>query len=118
MPYYLVTHTSLVEGENEVKAAQMVLAKLKADHEVQFLVKFDEATIHTVKVATDIASIGKLVDWTPMSREPANTSDTSRTEHDERMPAVNRKIPKRCWVVGAGLFTAGLLLGSLIALVH
>lgn len=50
MPYYLITQTSLVEGEDEVKAAQKALAKLKSDSSVDFTVKFDEENIRYVTV--------------------------------------------------------------------
>lgn len=50
MPYYLVTHTSLVEGDDEIKAAEAVLAELHSERSVQFLVKSDEVTTQTVTV--------------------------------------------------------------------
>lgn len=60
MPYYLVTHTSLVEGENEVKAAQKVLAKLRSDSSVEFLVKFDESITRQVPVVDAVTSQAAL----------------------------------------------------------
>jgi hypothetical protein len=42
MPYYLVTHTSLVDADSEIAAAQKVLTGLQTDESVGFTVKLDE----------------------------------------------------------------------------
>jgi len=44
MPFYLVTHTSLVEADNEKSAAQTAIAKVQSGGRFKVTVKSDEAT--------------------------------------------------------------------------
>jgi hypothetical protein len=119
MPYFLVSHTSLVEGEDEVKAAEAVLTKLRSDDIVEFSVKFDELTVKTVAVArADIL------------QEPARGTTESQLimgqfdkvtdqafTHPEAGPRLKEdRISSKTIVAGAALFVAGLLLGPFVVL--
>ena len=57
MPFYLVTHTALVEAEDEVGAAEKVMADLLVKPRMTFSVKLDENSIKHVSVTrqTDVA---------------------------------------------------------------
>lgn len=44
MPFYLVTHTSLVEAKDEKSAAQTAIAKVQSGGRFKVTVKSDEAT--------------------------------------------------------------------------
>lgn len=50
MPFYLVTHTALVEAEDEVGAAEKVMANLQTEPRMTFTVKLDENSIKHVSV--------------------------------------------------------------------
>ncbi|WP_313605303.1 hypothetical protein [Rhizobium sp.] len=50
MPFFLVTHRSLVEADSEHGAAVKALEKLDRGRKLEFEVKFDEATITSVVV--------------------------------------------------------------------
>lgn len=50
MPFYLVTHTVLVEAEDEVGAAEKVMADLQVKPRMTFSVKLDENSIKHVSV--------------------------------------------------------------------
>lgn len=51
MPFYLVTHTSLIEAENEVHAAEKAVADLRTGQAATVAVKSDETTVRHVRVA-------------------------------------------------------------------
>lgn len=121
MPYYLVTHTSLVEGPDEVKAAEKVLAKLRSDGVVQFVVKFDEATVKTVAIAgagnnqvpspaaTDILPGLSQVNGCPargLSREEVCSEPQTQSWAGKSL------------VAGAALFVAGFLLQPIFNLLY
>lgn len=117
MPYYLVTHTSLLEGENEVKAAQIVFAKLKAENQAQFVVKVDETTAHKLTVTADIASSEMPPDYAAHSQDPEDAIHHGHGEHRQGSPAMSRQSSTRCLFVGSGLFTVGIFVGLFIDLV-
>jgi hypothetical protein len=48
MPYYLVTHTSLVEALDEATAAGAVAEKLRVADQIPFTVKLDDE--HTTNI--------------------------------------------------------------------
>jgi hypothetical protein len=123
MPYYLVTHTSLVESEDEVKAAQKVLAKLKSDIAVEFTVKFDDENIRHVTVADTFASeivsppadnpepdpggMPGIVDFGALVLEQVETRGSSQWH------------PRaRGIVLGVSLFAAGLSMGLVVDLLN
>lgn len=60
MPFFLVTQTSLVEGEDEVSAAEKALRQIRDADKVAFSVKFDEHTITKVSVSAP----GKMLEAT------------------------------------------------------
>ena len=48
MPFFLVTHRSLVEADSEQAAAVKALDKIESSRKLEFEVKFDETTITCV----------------------------------------------------------------------
>jgi hypothetical protein len=123
MPYYLVTHTSLVESEDEVKAAQKVRAKLKLDIAVEFTVKFDEENIRQVTVADTFVS--EIVSPTADDLEPdpegmAGSVDYGPLVLDqvETRPSGQWHLPARGIVLGVTLFAAGLSTGLVVDLLN
>jgi hypothetical protein len=48
MPFFLVNHTSLVEADDEIAAAQRTLARLRDGGKQTFTVKFDEENVTQV----------------------------------------------------------------------
>ncbi|MGQ3215885.1 MAG: hypothetical protein ACT6U0_09260 [Shinella sp.] len=73
MSYYLVNHTSLVEGEDEIQEAHKVLAKLQSGEPARFAVKFDDEKVTRVTVS-------KVFDSTGLALVQA--SDLSSLERD------------------------------------
>ncbi|MFN3502665.1 MAG: hypothetical protein ACK4ZJ_10410 [Allorhizobium sp.] len=117
MPYYLVTHTSLVEGDDEIEAAEKVLAKLQSERSLQFVVKSDEVTSHTVTVVnqgnwqapeeeTKSSSAQGLEPTAPMS-----TDKVSLGQSPGRRPPTNAA---RDIAIAIALFAVGLLFGAVI----
>ncbi len=75
MPFFLVTHTSLVEADNEAAAAQSAVDKLRSGCPVSVAVKCDEVTSKVVAIP---------------AMPPAAVSDatTAATMTDVMSPAV------------------------------
>ncbi|MBP2562385.1 hypothetical protein J2T08_006093 [Neorhizobium galegae] len=48
MPFFLVNHTSLVEADDEIAAAQRTLARLRDGDKQTFTVKFDQENVTQV----------------------------------------------------------------------
>lgn len=114
MPFYLVTHISLIEGENEVQAAHAVLAKLRSDGTVQFTVKADEATVRQVTVANAVSLEHACVQ--PINRQPLQeivpgiVGQVGSGGKDHAHARQWRQSSKGI-VVGVGLFAGGLCMG-------
>lgn len=51
MPFYLVTQTLLVEGENEHDAAEKAAARIRSGQKIAVCVKADETTVTHITVA-------------------------------------------------------------------
>lgn len=121
VPYYLVTHTSLIEGEDEVSAAQTVLAVLRSGRPVQFFVKFDETSARPVTIS-----------YSALRAESPTSTDRPHLEEvvdkvDPCAPAVDppidpdlekRRLSAKGIAIGAGLFAAGLCAGLAVDLLH
>lgn len=56
MPYFLVTHTRLIEADNEKHAAQKVYEKIRNNVELTFRVKSDELTVSQMIISNDLAT--------------------------------------------------------------
>ncbi|RYG95385.1 MAG: hypothetical protein EON58_14275 [Alphaproteobacteria bacterium] len=119
MPYYLVTHTSLMEGADEVEAARKVLTKLKSDGAVGFTVKYDDKKIRQLTVANVPASeVGQ-----PPERKPRPSSEQIREDIVLEASAVNqahtgvskpRRLSDRSVTLGLSLFGAGVAAGMVM----
>jgi len=116
MPYYLVTHTSLVEGKDEAEAAEKVAEKLKSDTEVEFTVKSDGDNVRRVKVASP--STAKLT--LPAADDRQQTFEVSEEPScgelrvdDEPETAGSTAAPLKTsgTIFGVGLFAAGISIG-------
>lgn len=88
MPFFLVTHTSLVEADNEAVAAQHAVDALRSGCEVSVTVKSDEVTANVVAVAA----------MSPATVSDATTADTttdvvSSAVSVEGYPSVEEPIP-------------------------
>jgi hypothetical protein len=124
MPYYLVTHTSLIESEDEVKAAHKVLAKLKSDASVEFAVKFDEENMRQVTVSNTLAS--EIV--SPTADDPEPDSEAMAVESVDCKPPILDQVKTphssqwhlraRGIVFGVSLFAAGLSIGLVVDLLN
>lgn len=58
MPYFLVTHKSLIEAADDIGAASNVLAKIRDGGDIGFEVKFDESTVsHVVLTLRELDEI-------------------------------------------------------------
>jgi hypothetical protein len=122
MPYYLVTHTSLVESE-EVKAAQKVRAKLKSDIAVEFTVKFDDENIRQVTVSDTFVS--EIVSPTADDLEPDPDAMAGSVDNRplilnqvETRPSSQWHLAARGIVLGVTLFAAGLSMGLVVDLLN
>lgn len=65
MPFFLVTHTSLVEAQDEQEAAQTGVDRLRSGGQVTVSVKTDETTVTYVVVAA--------LDEQPLPGSPSET---------------------------------------------
>ncbi|MBW6425478.1 hypothetical protein KX729_29105 [Rhizobium sp. XQZ8] len=116
MPYYLVTQTSLVEGEDEVRAAQKVLAKLQSEGSTEFTVKFDAENIRRVRVANHLASeLNQQIPYSPTQFVEALPEKITHgapvlTQGEMRDPTQSNLSAKGI-VFGLSLFGAGLITG-------
>ncbi len=68
MPFYVVTYTALVESEDEVGAAEKVMANLQVEPRMTFAVKLDEHSTKHISVTRQAVA----ADGTSTSR-PADT---------------------------------------------
>lgn len=105
MPYFLVTHTSLVEAEDETAAAVKAYEKIAASEAVSFSVKSDEQPPKQVRVA-----IGLITDTAPMAiatvQEPEEMRGTADMRRPEDEPVPQRASPKAR--------SSGMLYGSAV----
>jgi hypothetical protein len=120
MPYYLVTHTSLIEGEDEVSAAQTVLTELRSARSVEFLVKFDEASARPVTVAHSAlpAESQTSTDRRPNLEDVVETArhGTAAVDPLTNPDPTKRRLSAIGIAIGAGLFAAGLCIGLAVDL--
>ncbi|CDZ29104.1 hypothetical protein [Neorhizobium galegae] len=119
MPYYLVTQTSLVEGEDEVEAARKALTKLQSGGAVEFTVKYDEENIRQVTVANALAS--GVAQPAPQEVRPSPEPileniafGASAVNQADTGVAKRRRLSARSVVFGLNLFAAGLIVGLVI----
>lgn len=114
MPYYLVTHTALVHGDDEIKAAEKVLAKLHSERSLQFSVKSDEVTSQTVTVLNEGSwLVPDANSASSLSREDEPTTPMS-TDKVSLGQSLGRRTPTngaRDIAIAIALFAVGLLFG-------
>lgn len=111
MPFFLVTHTSLVEADNETSAAEKAVGDVRSGHQLTVMVKADEHTVTQVTVAAD---------YTLQRDDPDNTGcnggndedlmpENQAVEHFEKLLPGKERSGQQQWagkVVGIGVFAA------------
>lgn len=60
MPFYLVTQTLLVEGENEQEAAEKAATRVRSGEKIEVSVKADETTITHITIARTVDAGGPI----------------------------------------------------------
>lgn len=98
MQYFLVTHTSLVEAQDEQQAAQKSVDRLRAGGQLTVAVRSDETKITQVVVAA--VAEGSA----PVS--PFEADDPSPAA--DRIPRTDTAAPKSRWLILKRMFTDGL----------
>jgi len=78
MPFFLVTHRSLVEADSEHGAAVKALEQLDRGRRLEFEVKFDEATITSVVLERNPDDSGS---------SPTDTRSPDRKRRDLKQPS-------------------------------
>lgn len=123
MPFYLVTHRSLVEANSDHEAVVKALEKIEDGGKLDFEVKFDEATITHVVISGRKASKPS-----PESQEKLAVSEetqsvmelpgavTTTEEHlPENRPAqLESKRPDRRTTTIVSLFLGGLVVMTML----
>ncbi|MDQ0323854.1 hypothetical protein QO002_006061 [Pararhizobium capsulatum DSM 1112] len=77
MPFYLVTHTSLIEADNETHAAEKAVDLIRGDAPLMFSIKSDEETIKRITVAgkpadTDTHSVEDCGSFSEPALQPSS----------------------------------------------
>ncbi|NTF10716.1 hypothetical protein G6L37_32485 [Agrobacterium rubi] len=104
MPFFLVTQTSLVEGKDEISAAEKTLRQIREADEVAFSVKFDEETITQVSISVP----GKMLEETASTGahlpRPAEPTDNGlEPPHSVVAPALGRGFLSTTALVATGV---------------
>ncbi len=122
MPYYLVTHTALVQADDELQAAKRTVANLKAGRSLAFDVRIDEHNSKHITIpASDISganiadvAMSPQVEAPSTSEEnifppdyPPEEQDTNELQKAETGHRTVQKI---------SIFVAGLIAGGGLAL--
>ncbi len=108
MPFFLVTQTSLVEGEDEVSAAEKALRQIRDADKVAFSVKFDEHTITKVSISAP----GKMLESTASASAyplglAAPIGNGLAPPQPVVLPALGRDLPSTI-----ALVTTGVVVGA------
>ncbi|MBU1313117.1 MAG: hypothetical protein KJ947_21430 [Alphaproteobacteria bacterium] len=119
MPFYLVTHQSLVEADNDQDAALKALEKIGSSDRLEFKVKLDETTITHVAIAgrrqislpSTAPDLSQAPDEKPAVTEP--TVSTAIADHCPTPASPPTRQPDRPHprtAAGVALFLGGLVL--------
>lgn len=113
MPFLLVNHTSLVEADDEIAAAERTLTRLRDGGAVTFTVKFDEENVHQVVVR--VAQALPPPDWHPVEPEVAASDALENTpalidDRDVPIATMNRDRLSGA-ITSLLIFAVGLSLG-------
>lgn len=122
MPYFLVTHTSLIEAEDELQAAKMTVANLKAGRSLTFDVRIDEYNSKHITIPASDISGADIADvaMSPQVEAPS-TSEENSFPLDHHLEEQDTNDPVKA-VTGHGtvqkisIFVAGLIAGGGLAL--
>ncbi|WP_064682817.1 hypothetical protein [Rhizobium bangladeshense] len=113
MPFFLVNHTSLVEADDEIAAAERILKRLRDGGAQTFTVKFDEENVH--QVVLQVAQAVPLSDSHPIEPEVGASDALEKTpaliaDRDIPSATMNRGHLSRA-ITSLLIFAAGLSLG-------
>jgi hypothetical protein len=118
MPYFLVSHTSLIEANNERAAAEATLLALQHARRITFSVTVDQDSITRVVLAPPARQIPEALE------EAGAKADQERDETPARSaaagsaqdrPAKTTVFPTRILGYGGLVFAAGLISGLVLA---
>ncbi len=91
MPFFLVTQTSLVEGKDEISAAEKTLRQIREADKVAFSVKFDEDTITQVSISVPGKTLEETGSTGAHFPRPAEPTDNGLAPpHSVVAPALGR----------------------------
>ncbi|MCR5942697.1 hypothetical protein FG152_18030 [Ochrobactrum sp. XJ1] len=122
MPFFLVTHRSLVEADSEQDAAVKALEKIESGRKLEFEVKFDEATITRVvldKVREEPRSL-QTDDPTSDQRQQATTHtpveirEADQQQGDSSSQPMTPERPSARTTTMVSVFLGGLVLATLL----
>lgn len=105
MPYFLVSHTCLVEAEDETAAAAKAYEKIASSEAVSFSVKSDEQPPKQVRVATR-----RVTETAPIAISTAQEPEEMRGAVDRRQP-VDEPVPQQASPKAS---SSGMLCGSAV----
>lgn len=124
MPFFLVTHRSLVEADSDQDAAVKALGKIENGSKLEFEVKFDEATVTRVFLERASAGLASprsgscLIDHELEAIPSPQIIDARENLTTSSSPAVTVERPSArtsalVLVFLGGLVVAAFLLGAL-----
>lgn len=116
MPYFLVTHTSLVEAEDETAAAVKAYEKIAASEAVSFSVKSDQQQPKQVRIA-----IGRVTDTAPMAIATAQEPEEMRGAADRSQPVDEPVLQQASPKASSSGMLCGSAVGAIVvfaAIVH
>ncbi|WP_312405407.1 hypothetical protein [Rhizobium sp.] len=120
MPFFLVTHRSLVEADSEQDAAVKALGKIEGDRKLEFEVKFDEATITRVFVERASAGLASppsgicLVDHKLEQIPAPQNIDEVENLTASSLPAVTLERPSARTSAMVSMFLGGLVVAAFL----
>lgn len=91
MPYYLVTHTSLVEALDEATAAGLVMEKLRVADHIPFTVKLDDE--HITHIVASQLPDDRLVFEAEGAVERTNGDEAVSVKQKSAPPAGHLRLP-------------------------
>lgn len=122
MPYFLVTHTSLIEAKDELQAVDKTVDKIKAGRSLTFDVRIDEYNSKHITIPASDISGANIADvaMTPQV-EAASTSEENISPPELHQQQQDTKELAKAetghgTVQKISLFVAGLVAGGGLAL--
>ncbi len=122
MPFYLVTYTALVEAEDEVGAAEKVMANLQIEPRMTFTVKLDENSIKHVSLTRQMSAVEEMVtERHPIHQDLGHSADVSGSrsvQNDKPAIDATAKPSGSAGMFGAIFLALSLFVLGLVGLFH